>query len=174
MGDDVVIAAEDAVGEPVVAQELPDVLDRVELRRARRQRQEGDVVWYDELAREVPAGLVEDEDGVGARRDGGADLAEMRLHRRRVAVGHHEAGALALFRADCAEDVGPLGALIVGRPRPGAAPSPAAGDLVLLPDPRLVLEPELYGCVGRETRPDRPDRIREAFLNWSAASGSCA
>ena len=31
MGDDVVVAAEDAVGEPVVAEELPGVLDRVEL-----------------------------------------------------------------------------------------------------------------------------------------------
>ena len=37
MGDDVVVALEDAIGEVVVAQELPDVLDRVEFRGARRQ-----------------------------------------------------------------------------------------------------------------------------------------
>ena len=36
--DDVVIGSEDAVGEPVVADELPDVFDRVELGRLRRQR----------------------------------------------------------------------------------------------------------------------------------------
>jgi hypothetical protein len=32
--DDVVIGCEDAVRQPVVAHELPDILDRVELRRA--------------------------------------------------------------------------------------------------------------------------------------------
>ncbi len=55
--EDVLVGLEYPVGEIGLAQELPDILDRVELRRARRQRQEGDVVWYDELAREVPAGL---------------------------------------------------------------------------------------------------------------------
>src|SRR6267378_1869439 len=35
--DDVVVGLEDAVGEPVVADELPDVFDRVELGRLRRQ-----------------------------------------------------------------------------------------------------------------------------------------
>ena len=36
MIDDVVIGLEDAVGEPVVAHELPYVLDRIELGRFRR------------------------------------------------------------------------------------------------------------------------------------------
>ena len=71
---------------------------------------------------------------MGGWRDRGADLADMRLHRRRVAViGHDETSALALFRADRVEDVGPLGALVVGRPGPGAATSLAAGDLVFCP-----------------------------------------
>jgi len=30
--DDVVVGGEDAVGEPIVAHELPDILDRVEFR----------------------------------------------------------------------------------------------------------------------------------------------
>ena len=81
MGDDVVVALEDPVREPVVAQELPDVLDRVELGRARRQGQDGDVPGHDEGAGEVPAGPVEDEDGVGVRRHHGADLGEVLLHR---------------------------------------------------------------------------------------------
>ena len=37
MVDDVVVGIEDAVGQPVVAHELPDVLDRIELGRAWRQ-----------------------------------------------------------------------------------------------------------------------------------------
>lgn len=65
MGDDVVVALEDAIGEVVVAQELPDVLDRVEFRGARRQWQESDVVRNDERPGEMPARLVEDENGVG-------------------------------------------------------------------------------------------------------------
>ena len=42
--EDVVVVSEDAVGEPVVAQELPDVPDRVEFRRSGRERQQGGVV----------------------------------------------------------------------------------------------------------------------------------
>ncbi len=37
MAENVVVGVEDAVGEPVVAHELPDVLHRIELRRAWRQ-----------------------------------------------------------------------------------------------------------------------------------------
>ncbi len=40
--DEVVVGWKDAVREPVFAHELPDILDRVEFRRAGRQRQEGD------------------------------------------------------------------------------------------------------------------------------------
>ena len=43
VGDDIVVVAKDAVREPVVAQELPYILDRIEFWRAGRQRQEGDV-----------------------------------------------------------------------------------------------------------------------------------
>ncbi len=39
--DDVVVGLEDAIGGPVVAHELPDVFDRGQFRRARRQRQQG-------------------------------------------------------------------------------------------------------------------------------------
>ena len=105
--------------------------------------------------RDVPSGLVEHQHGMGARSDGGADLRRCACIAWRVAAGHDEAGALALGRADRAEDVGPLGALVVRRARPRAAPGPAAGDLVLLPDPRLVLQPELYGRAGGKTRSDR-------------------
>ena len=42
--NDLVVGFEDAVGEPVGAQELPDVFDRVEFRRARRQQDQGQVL----------------------------------------------------------------------------------------------------------------------------------
>jgi hypothetical protein len=41
--DEIVVGFEDAVGEPVVAHELPDVLDRVGLGAFRRQGENGDV-----------------------------------------------------------------------------------------------------------------------------------
>src|SRR5256885_7856707 len=41
MVDEIVVGFEDAVGEPVVAHELPDVLDRVELWALRRQHNGG-------------------------------------------------------------------------------------------------------------------------------------
>ena len=44
MGDDVIIGGEDPVREPVVANELPDILDRVQLAGSWRQGQERDVV----------------------------------------------------------------------------------------------------------------------------------
>ena len=53
MVDDVVVGAEDAVGQPVVAHELADIFDRVELWRARRQGEDGDVGGHVELARGV-------------------------------------------------------------------------------------------------------------------------
>jgi len=48
MIDDVVEGSEDAVGEPIVAHELPDVFHRVELGRFWRQWDDGNVRRNDE------------------------------------------------------------------------------------------------------------------------------
>src|SRR6201993_5628590 len=66
MVDEIVVGFEDAVGEPVVAHELPDVLDWVELWALRRQQNDGDVGRHEEARGQVPAGLVDQEDGGGA------------------------------------------------------------------------------------------------------------
>ena len=63
----------------------------------------------------------------------------------------HQGGALALLRADGAEDAGRRGALVLRRHGPCAAPRPAAGDLVLL------------ACAGLVGEPDFP-RIEADFL----------
>ena len=42
--DDVVVGCEDPVRQPVIAHELPDILHRVELGRAGREQEDGDVV----------------------------------------------------------------------------------------------------------------------------------
>jgi hypothetical protein len=66
---DIVVGFEDAVGEPVVAHELPDVLDRVELWALRRQQNDGDIGRHEEARGQVPAGLIDQEEGVGSGRD---------------------------------------------------------------------------------------------------------
>lgn len=58
---------------------------------------------HDEPGGDVPACLVEDENGVRARRDRGADLDEMRLHRLGVGERHDESCALAELRTDGTE-----------------------------------------------------------------------
>ena len=65
--------------------------------------------------RQVPSGLVEQEHGVRAGRDGGGDLGQVQVHRLGVAARQDERRTLALLRADGTEDVGRSGALIVGR-----------------------------------------------------------
>ena len=92
----------------------------------------------------MPAGLVDQEHGVGAGRDGRGDLRKVEVHRLGVAGGQDQGCALALFRADGAEDVGGSGALVTGRAWARAALRPPAGDLVLLADAGLVLEPDFY------------------------------
>lgn len=79
MIDDVVGRGEDAVGEPVVAHELPGVLGRVELGRFGRQGHDGDVGREREPVGDVPARLVDQHDGVGIGGDGLGYLGEMQV-----------------------------------------------------------------------------------------------
>ena len=55
------------MGELVAAQVLPDILDGIEFRGVRRQHQERDVFGNDKIVALVPAGAVQDENGMGAR-----------------------------------------------------------------------------------------------------------
>ena len=87
MVEDVVVGFEDAVREPIVAHELPDVLNRIELGRFRRQRQERDVVWDGKPLREMPSRLIKKKDGVRAGRDRKRDFLQMKRHGFTVAGG---------------------------------------------------------------------------------------
>ena len=128
MVDEIVVGFEDAVGEPVVAQELPYFLDRVELWALRRQQNAGD--YRRSRSRYVPDGLDGRGGGGGSGHCGG-DLGEVQVHRLGVAGRHDQSCTLALLRADCTEDVGGSGPLV---PRCAWTGSPLAqrGDLVLL------------------------------------------
>jgi hypothetical protein len=77
--NEIIVRFENTVGEPVVAHELPDVLDRVELGAFRRQGDNGDVGRHDEARRQVPASLIDQEDGMGTWRNDLGDFREVRL-----------------------------------------------------------------------------------------------
>jgi len=94
----------------------------------------------------MPSGLIEDENGMSVGGDLGCDLVEMKLHGFGVAGRQHEGGASSTLGADRAEQIGRLGALIVAGSGMRAFPGPAIGELVLLAEPHLVLEPHFYRC----------------------------
>lgn len=173
--DDIVVRAEDAVGQPVVAHELPQVLDRVQFRALWRQWHERDVIRQVEAVGHVPAGLVEDNNGMRAGRNCGSDLGDMQVHRFGVAGGHDESRALPLLWADGTEDVG-RGCPLVMRGRGSRpTPCPASSDLVLLADARLVGEPDLYPVrVDALVLCDCLQTRREAFLKFSMAPSAWA
>lgn len=171
-GDDGVVVVEDADGEPVGAQVLPDIFHRVQLRAVGREQDGGEVVGDDERRCPVPAGPVEQEDRMRARRDGAGDFREVVVHRGGVGEGQHQSGGDAAVRAGGAEDVGPFVAGVARRARPAAALRPDPGEGALLADPRLVLEPDLERLATRGLGDRCGYRLAEVFLKASCASGS--
>ena len=122
----------------------------------------------------MPTGLIQKQKGVGADLNLGGDLLQVALHGRSVAAWLHEGGAGAALGTDGAEDVGRLGALVMGRAGPGAAPGPASGELVLLPDPGFVLPPDLYLRAVEEAIADPRGQLGEFFLKSSMTPSSWA
>ena len=167
-----VVGVEDAQGEVVFPQVLPDVLDGIELQRIGRQASEGDVAGQPEGRAGVPSCAIEDEDGVGARSDGAADLAQMEVHGLAVSVGQDESGADGTLVADSTEQVGPFISAVARGPGPGADTSPNSGERALLSDAGLVLEPDLdrlvVGVVGQRLG----YQGGEVFLKASCAASS--
>jgi hypothetical protein len=119
--DEIVVGFEDAVREPVVAHELPDVLHRIELGRFRWYGENGDVGGNNQSRRQVPSGLIDEDDGVGSWCDHLGEFCEVQVHRLGVAGRQDQGRAIALLWADGAEDVGGGGALVAGRAWAGAA-----------------------------------------------------
>ena len=97
--DDIVEGFEDSVRQPVLSHELPDIFLRVEFRCTRRQRHEREIGWNLEVFGAVPAGLVEDKDGVGTGGDPCGDLIEVKLHGFGVAERENEGRAGSMFGA---------------------------------------------------------------------------
>lgn len=115
MIDDILVGFEDAIGEPVISHELPNILDGVQLWRFGWQRQDGDVFGNDEIVGHVPSCLIHDEDGVGTLSDVSGDFDQMLVHGVGIAPRHHEGGGLAVFGAYRPKDIRGACALVVRR-----------------------------------------------------------
>ena len=146
MVEGVVIGAEDPVREPVVANELSDVLDRVQFRGVRRESDERYDFGHDMGAGLMPTGMVEQNDRVGVGGDMAGDFGEVRGHVHGDAAGHHDGRALALVQADRTEHVVRLRALIFGCGREGRGFVLARGKI-------CEVEPDHRGRGGRGSAP---------------------
>src|SRR4051812_28036777 len=91
----------------------------------------------------MPARLVDEDEGMRPGCDRLRNLLQVQGHALRGAAGQNHARALALSRTDGPEEVGRGGPLVLGGGRARAAFGPAPRDLVLLPDPGLIGEPDL-------------------------------
>src|SRR5260370_42288431 len=98
----------------------------------------------------------------------------MEGHGGGVAGREDEAGPGSSRRADGAEDVGRARPLIARCRGSGPAPRPAPGDLVLLTDPGLVLEPDLYRLARRVALGALVEAGGEGFLDAALALAAWA
>src|SRR3954466_9302026 len=117
----------------------------------------------------MPTRLVRQDEGMRAGRNRLRNLLQVQGHALRGAAGQNQARALAVSRADRAEDVSRLGSLIFRRCGAGAAFGPAPRDLVLLPDPGLIGKPDLERLAA-DRLPDRLQTGREVFLKAATAA----
>src|SRR3974390_3151179 len=106
----------------------------------------------------MPSRLIKDENGMCTGADFGGDLIEVQLHGLAVAGWQNQGGT---------------GTLLRNVARSGARSGPTIGQLVLLADPHLVLEPHLYRCTRSERTADFRHAGGKVFLNASIASVLC-
>jgi glutathione S-transferase len=116
--------AEHVVGESLLAQRLPQVLGRVELRAVGRQEHQPHVLGHDKLLGDVPAGLIHDHEHelVGMAL---GHLVQEHRHRLGADPRQHQAVHDAVVRADGAEGVEVLAFESCAHDRAHARRSPA-------------------------------------------------
>ena len=123
----------------------------------------------------MPPSLIDEQDGMMARRNFCGNFGKVQIHRPGIASRHDESGTLAFPRADCAKDIGRGRTLIAWRGRPASAFGPAPRDLVLLADACFVGKPDLYcGRIDALLARDFVQERWEFFLYSSIAPSACA
>jgi len=109
---------------------------------------------------------------MGALGDVARDFVEVELHHVSVGIRQREGGADAAGRADRAEQIGVVIALVGGLPWPRSAPGPLPNLAVLLADAGLVLKPDFDRRGLGQAFEMSLQRAREVFLNVSTIRSS--
>jgi hypothetical protein len=107
--------------------------------------------------------MVEDDDGMRIGGDVAGDLGEMQVHGLGVDLRQHQRGGLLGCGTGGGEQVGCLVALVARLPRPATAACPLSGQLALLTDPGLVLEPDLEPLSRRLITDGGDDQLGKFF-----------
>ena len=112
----------------------------------------------------MPAGAVEQDNGVASGCDVATDLGEMQVHRLAVGGRQDESSDFVARWADSAEQISPIVALVARCARPAAALGPDTGQGALLADAGLILPPKLDRLVARIRGDGGSDQIGKVFL----------
>jgi len=120
----------------------------------------------------VPAGAIAEQHGDRTWRDLSADLLKMQIHTLGVRCGCNDGCADAACRADCAEQVSGVVAVVADHWGPRADWRPDVGQAAFLSDSGFVLKPDLNRLVGGFGRHDFLEARAEVFLNASCAAAS--
>jgi hypothetical protein len=120
----------------------------------------------------MPAGAVQDEDGVHVLGQTGGEAGQEQVHHAGVDPGQHQGEVLAGGRPQGGEDVGPLIADLAKAGRTLTLEPPAMADPALVTDAGLILKPELDALarMGGDRRPQR--RWEPLFLKRCCAGAS--
>ena len=140
------------MSEIALTQVQPDPLDRVQLWRCGRQRQERDVSGHVQSPLVMPARLVEDEHGVYVRGELMREVLEEDRHRARVRSRQSQSERLVGAGSAGRKQIQAGEALIDDPRRAEAALVPDPCGPPLLPDTRLILAPNLEALVGMLNR----------------------
>src|SRR5271155_3685511 len=120
----------------------------------------------------MPTGAIEDENGMGTGCAAATDLGQVQAHQLGVDGRQHEGCSRASCRADGAEQVNPMMALIARRRWSRAAARPQPGQRPLLTDPGFILKPDFQRLTPSGNRKPFARPLGEVFLNASWASAS--
>jgi hypothetical protein len=157
------------------AQVFPDIFHRVQFRCIGRQGEQGDVVWHLKVAASlVPAGAIQDHDGMRSLGHLGVDFLEMFVHGLDIDRRHDKGGTDAAGRADGTEQVCRVEPAVAHHEGAGANRCPDIGMRALLADPGFILGSYLQRPAGwrRATEQRRLHQAGEVFSKtvWAASS----
>ena len=120
----------------------------------------------------MPSGAIEQQDGMRPLGDVARDFVEVKLHHVGISIGQRQRRSHASRRADRAEQIGVVVALVGGLPWPRSAPGPLPNLAVLLADAGLVFKPDFDRRRLGQAVDMSLQRAREVFLKASTVRSS--